>query len=104
VATGTNTTLQIQAENVPAYFGLDDVSVTPVRLPEFKAAAISTNGPQLSWRTTPGVTYQVQYKTNLMQTTWDSLIPAFVATSETSTLQDTNSLGSFQRFYRLFLP
>jgi hypothetical protein len=30
MATDTNTTLEIRAENVPGYFGLDEISVTPV--------------------------------------------------------------------------
>src|SRR5208282_672100 len=32
-ATGTNTVLQFGLRNDPAYFGIDDISVTPVALP-----------------------------------------------------------------------
>jgi hypothetical protein len=103
LATATNTTIQIQAENDPGYFGLDDIFVTPIPQPTFQAAAID-NSFQLSWLTAPGVAYQVQYKTNLLQTSWDDLIPAFVATDYSSMLLDTNSVSSSQRFYRLTLP
>ena len=101
-ATGTNTTLQILAENDPNYFGLDDVSVTPVPSPVFKSQAKSSNSLQLSWVTSTGLVYQVQYKTNLLKTNWLNLVAALTATNYSTTLLDTNALLlSPQRFYRL---
>jgi hypothetical protein len=103
-ATGTNATLKIQAENDPSYFGLDDVSVTPIPSPAFKTSAKSAGSFQLSWTTTTGLTYQVQYKTNLLQTAWVNLSNPFVATNYSSIFLDTNALGfSPQRFYRLIV-
>jgi hypothetical protein len=104
MGTDTNATLELQAENDPSYFGLDDVYVTPIPPPTLQPGAISTNGFQLSWLTSPGVAYQVQYKTNLIQPNWNDLIPAFVATGNSFSLVDTNSVGSSERFYRLVLP
>ena len=101
-ATDTNTTLQIQAENDPDYFGLDDVSVTPIPSPVFQTSSQAGSSFQLSWITTTGLVYQVQYKTNLLQTNWINLNKAFAATNYGVTLLDTNALGSSpQRFYRL---
>jgi hypothetical protein len=103
-ATDTNTTLQIQAENDPSYFGLDDVSITPIPSPVFNTSAKSGSSFQLSWITTTGLVYQVQYKTNLLQTNWINLNKAFAATNYGVTLLDTNALGSsLQRFYRLIV-
>lgn len=103
-ATGTNTTLQIRAENDPNYFGLDDISVTPVPPPTFQCPAIVSNSLQLSWATAFGMVYQAQYKTNLLQTNWVNLTSSFVATNDSSTLLDTSTLNSSpQRFYRFSL-
>lgn len=103
-ATDTNTTLQIQAENDPGYFGLDDVSVTPIPSPVFQTSSEAGNSFQLSWITTTGLVYQVQYKTNLLQTNWTNLSKSFTATNYGATLLDTNALGSSpQRFYRLIV-
>lgn len=100
-ANGTNTTVQLQAENAFGYFGLDDVYVTPVPPPVLQSSTTRSNSVQLTWITAPGLAYQIQYTTNLVQTNWRNLQPPFVATSSNSTILDTNSL---QRFYRLSLP
>jgi hypothetical protein len=104
MATGTNTTLQIQAENDPYYFGLDDISVTPVPPPTLQTGAVSADSFQLYWLTAPGMAYQVQYKSNLLQTNWINLTPPFVAADSNSTLLDTNAvISSPQRYYRFNL-
>jgi hypothetical protein len=101
IAHGTNTTLQIQAENDPNYFGLDDISVTPVPFPRFQSSAISIDNFQLSWLSAPGVAYQVQFKTNIFQANWINLMPSFVAANSNSTVFDTNTLSSSpDRYYR----
>jgi len=102
LATSTNTILQIRAENDPNYFGLDDISVTPVPAPGFKTLVRQTNNLQLGWVTATGLVYQVQYKTNLVQTSWTALNTAFTATNYSVTVLDTNAVkNSPQRFYRL---
>jgi hypothetical protein len=103
-ATSTNTTLQIQAENDPHYFGLDDVHAVSVPVPVLATPAIWTNSISLSWDTTPGIMYQVQYRTNLSQSDWIALTGSFMATNSTAVVVDTNALASDnQRFYRLSL-
>ncbi|HUD45995.1 MAG TPA: protease pro-enzyme activation domain-containing protein [Candidatus Baltobacteraceae bacterium] len=53
-----------------------------------------------SWLTTPGVSYQVQYTTNLDSTNWTDLGSATIATNGVTTNFDT--LGPDpQRFYRI---
>ena len=69
-ATGTNTVLQFGAWNNPYYFGLDDIGVWPVPLPTVTSFSRTANGLALGWNAFTGVVYQVQSKTNLLQTNW----------------------------------
>lgn len=101
-ATGTNTMLQFGAQNLPNYFGLDDVSVTPIPAPAFSSVNLGANGFGFSWTSVPNVSYLVQYKTNLLQTSWLDLGSSLVAGTNTLTVVDTNSVQNFpQRFYRI---
>jgi trimeric autotransporter adhesin len=101
-ATDSNSTLQIQAENDPNCFVLDDVSITPIPLPAFQTSAISAEGFRFTWATIPGLAYQVQFKTDLLQAVWTDLGSKLRATGYIATMMDTNAPGSTQqRFYRL---
>jgi subtilase family serine protease len=101
-ATGLNTTLQFGAYNQPNYFGLDDVSVTPVPPPSFSSVATATNGMAFTWATLANVGYIVQYKTNLLQPNWLNLGGSITAGTNTLTLLDTNAFSSSpERFYRV---
>lgn len=101
-ATGTNTTLQFVAQNLPNYFGLDDVSVTPIPVPSFTAVTVASNGLDLTWNTLSNVDYVVEYKTNLMQADWLNIGALILAAADTLTFLDTNAFGvSPQRFYRV---
>jgi subtilase family serine protease len=103
-ATGTNSVLQFQAMNLPYFFGLDNVSVMPVPVPTFTGSSClsgsgATHGFSFSWNTLAGVTYQVQYKTNLLQTDW-LVLSNFTATA--SSVNFTNFPGADPcRFYRI---
>jgi uncharacterized repeat protein (TIGR03803 family) len=101
-ASGTNTVLQFAVENQPNFFGLDDVSATPIPAVEFQSAIEESNSFNLIWMTASGLTYQVQYKTNLSQPQWVNLGTPIVATGFPLTVSDTNAVvSSSQRFYRL---
>ncbi len=103
-AASANTILQFAVENTPGYFGLDSVSVAPIPAAAFRTAVAATNGLSLSWSTAAGLTYQVQYKTNLAQSSWVNFGTSTVATGSTLTISDTNSINpSSQRFYRLIV-
>ena len=98
-ATGTNTTLQFGAENDPNYFGLDDVNVTPIPMPTFTSFSKKTNGLSLTWNALAGIAYQVQYKTNLLQTNWISLS---TNTATGNSISVTNTISADpRRFYRV---
>jgi hypothetical protein len=101
-ATGTNTTLQLQAENYANYFGVDDIAVTPIPAPTFQTAVASGNDFLLSWLTAPGLAYEVQYKTDLAQPGWLNLGSPFVATDYLSSWVDADAISSAQqRYYRI---
>jgi len=98
-ATGTNTVLQFRTENIPAGFGLDDVSVLPIPPPSIIRCAKNANAFELTWTTLAGVGYQVQYQTNLLQTNWLSL-SSLIATADATSF--TNAVGlDPQRYYRI---
>jgi hypothetical protein len=103
-ATDTNTTLELRAENVAGYFGVDDISATPIPAPNIQASAAGGNGLQLSWLAATGLVCQVQYKTDLSQPGWINLGGSFVATNYASSLLDASAARSTrQRFYRVTL-
>ena len=58
-------------------------------------------GIALSFPTVAGQTYQVQYKTSLLGTSWTDLNSSFVATNSITTVTDTVSKSVRQRFYRV---
>jgi hypothetical protein len=101
-ATGPSTVLQLGFRDDPYYLGLDDISVTPVPVPAFRAATKTSSSFNLTWGTMAGLVYQVQYTTNLVQTNWINLGKPLIATNVNLTMSDTNAISSSpQRFYRV---
>lgn len=100
-ATGNNSVLQFGGENDPAYFGLDDVSVTHIPALRFNTFTRTPGAFNLSWAAATGLVYQVQYKTNLLQTNWVNLNKPVIATTNILNASDAGS--SPQRFYRLIV-
>jgi subtilase family serine protease len=101
-ATSTNSVLQFGFLNDPGYFGLDDVSLTPVATPSLQVVAMANTTMQFSLNTTAGVQYQAQYLTNLGQTNWINLGQPFTATNTVTTINDTGAVDA-QRFYRVVI-
>jgi subtilase family serine protease len=99
-ATGTNTTLQFGAENDPDGFGLDDVILTPIPAPSFRAVVKTNNLLQFSWNSLAGVAYQLQFSTNLLTTNWVNLGAPISATNSIATTT-TNIGPDLERFYRI---
>ncbi len=101
-ATGPSTVLQLGFRDDPYYLGLDDINVAPIPVLAFRAATKTSSTFNLTWGTITGLVYQVQYKTNLLQTNWINLGKPLIATDGNLTVSDTNAIGSSpQRFYRL---
>ena len=102
VATGNSTTLQFGFRDDPSYVCLDDVSVIPLPLPKFTAVTRTNTSVHLTWSTIAGLSYQLQYNTNLLLTNWINVGSPIPATSSTLTATDASATGP-QRFYRLQL-
>ena len=106
-ATGTSTVLQFGFQDNPYYLGLDDISVSPVSAPVFNAAAPDAAPAttfNFTWTTVAGLAYQVQYKTNLLQTNWINLGGPVIAMTNTLSMSDTNAISlSPSRFYRVVI-
>lgn len=99
-AAASSTTLQFGARNDPDYFGLDDVSVTLIPAPVFQSTTGTTGFISMTWSAMPGVTYQLQYTTNLSTLNWINLgAPATATGGSISTSDFTTS--DPQRFYRV---
>jgi len=101
-ATNASSALQLGFRNDPYYLGLDDINVTTLPLPAFQTTVKSASSFKLAWNTVSGLAYQVEYKTNLVQTDWLNLGKPLIATNNSLTVLDTNAISSSpQRFYRL---
>jgi hypothetical protein len=61
---------------------------------------VSTNGITISWNAITGLTYQVQFKNNLSDTTWTNL-PGNVAASNGVALKLDPAATNTTRFYRI---
>ena len=102
VATTNNTVLQFAFRNDNAIFGLDDVSVIPLPVPEFLSATRSNNTIRLIWSTMSGLVYQVQSSSSMNPTNWSNVGGTLTAAG--STLSASNVFGvATQRFYRVLL-
>jgi hypothetical protein len=102
MASGQSSALQFGARNDPQEFGLDDVSVTPLPQLTLRATNQADGSIQLTWNTVPGLTYRVQYTTDLTQASWVSVGAPTTGTGSTATTSDI-SPPDLQRFYRLVL-
>jgi len=72
------------------------------KVPVFQTPTQNGNSINLAWTSIAGLSYQVQYATNLTQSNWVSIGAAVVATNSTSFASDF--LGSApQKFYRVLL-
>jgi len=102
IGNGPTGTLQIGGRNDPAYLGLDDVTMLPIPKPLVQATVKTGSGFRFAWNSMSGVTYQAQYRTNLLNGSW---IPFSTNAGNGLVLSATNTLGSDnQRFYRVIVP
>jgi subtilase family serine protease len=101
-AAGPGTVLEFGARNDPNYFGLDDVSVTPILAPVFQSAASVGGSLTLTWSAMTNLTYQLQYTTNLSAPNWSNLGGPIMASSGSITASDFQPADR-QRFYRVVL-
>jgi hypothetical protein len=101
-APNASTTLEFVARNDNDYFGLDDVSVTPIATPAFQSAATDSGSITLTWAAVTGASYQLQYTTDLVNINWINLGLPITATNGVVVTSD-NQPADPQRFYRIIL-
>lgn len=99
-ATTNSTTLKFGFRNDPYYFGFDEVSVNAVRAPSFQSITRSGGSINLTWTGMSGLSYQLQYKTNLNQGSWISFGPPVAGANGVMTATDINPADG-SRFYRI---
>jgi hypothetical protein len=81
--------------------GVATVSITVSNRPFVITSVVVSNGVALiTWNSTPGLSYRVQYKTDLNSTNWNNVNPIVTATNITSSVTDNVGTDS-QRFYRV---
>ncbi|HUE36858.1 MAG TPA: hypothetical protein VMO20_05660, partial [Candidatus Acidoferrum sp.] len=102
-ATGSSTVIQFGFRDDSSYLGLDDVSVIPLTAPAFKSVTASSGSVNLTWSAIPGLTYQLQYSSNLAQNAWSNLGSPITAVGGTISTTDPSPSGP-QRFYRIAVP
>lgn len=102
-ATAAGSQLQFGFQDDPYYLGLDDISVKPVAAPHLREIVQSPAAFHFTFDTTPGATYQVQYKTDLMQPDWLDLGGPVLSETNSLNITDTDIANYPQKFYRLKL-
>jgi hypothetical protein len=94
--------LQFGFRDDPSYLGLDDISVVPIFPPTLQAAVGLASSVTINWPSVAGVSYQLEYKTNILQATWLNLGPPISGTGSTVSFLDPIGPDS-QRFYRVMI-
>ncbi len=101
-ATATNTVLQFGGRNDPDFFGLDNVSLVAIPMPNTQISRVSKTAAALTWPALTNVVYNVQYSTNLLSPNWFNLT---TNTATGPTLSITNSTATNPYlFYRVRSP
>jgi subtilase family serine protease len=101
-ASSSSTILEFDFRDDPYYLGLDDVKVFPVPAPSFQSITLSNGAVHLTWNTMVGVTYQLQYQSDLIQSNWNNLGAPLLAAGTTASASDPGPLGP-ARYYRVVL-
>jgi hypothetical protein len=77
--------------------------VPPPPLIDPNIVGAGTSSAQISWSSVSGAHYTVQYKTNLTDASWSTLT-GVTASGSTTTITDTTTPPSPQKFYRVISP
>jgi len=100
-ATFSSTVLQFGGLDQSSFLGVDDVSVAPIVPPQIQNVSRVSGAFYFNWSALAGLSYQVQYKTALRQSTWANLGGAIKATNSLASGSDSSSDQS--RFYRILI-
>jgi hypothetical protein len=85
-------------------FGRSPIAaVAAITAPHLRAIVQSTAAFNFTFDTTPGETYQAQYKPNLMRPDWIDLGNPILSETNTLKFSDSDTANYPQKFYRLKL-
>jgi len=102
-ATAASTTLQFEFDNVPAGFGLDDVSVQTVPPPVLQSATVAGSAITFTWSGFANLSYQIQSAVDLNNPDWTNVPATITANGGVVSASQPISTASAQQFYRLIL-
>ena len=102
----TNTiTVRVTDDGVPAKSGTESFVVVVGGLAEWFDAELAgrpgTNGVTILWSAVSGELYRVDYKHNMLDSTWSNLPPDIRATNAVAFTVDTATNNTAWRFYRI---
>jgi uncharacterized repeat protein (TIGR01451 family) len=98
---GTNSfTVRVTDDGTPPLSAETSFTVGVVVPLQIEAVALTDQGVALTWRASPGQTYQVEYKTDLRKPAWNTFPIAIVTTNHLATFVDTLGAGPL-KFYRI---
>ncbi|MCL5097880.1 MAG: protease pro-enzyme activation domain-containing protein [Candidatus Omnitrophica bacterium] len=101
-ASASSTPLEFDFRNDQNAIGLDDISLSTVPAPTFWTITQTNGTITFAWRSMAGLTYQVQYTTNLNSVVWTDLGDPVAATGNTAIASDAIGPNP-QRMYRVIL-
>jgi hypothetical protein len=94
-------TLEFDFSNVPAGFGLDDVSVETVPAPVLQSVTLTNSVMTFTWRGLANFSYQVQSATNLSNPHWTNVSTVTAGGNVVSASEPVD--GTSQKYYRVIL-
>ena len=98
--TTNSVTVRVTDNGTPALSDAKSFNINVVSPLSVQTIAVSNNTVIITWSAISGDTYQVQYKDNLTDSTWNLLESV---TADSTTASATDVVGTSQRFYRLML-
>jgi hypothetical protein len=99
---GTNSlTVRVTDNGLPNLSDFKTFSVIVLPGPTLLTPALTNGVVTLSWDAIAGVSYRVQFKTNLADTAWTDLVPDVLSGGPIATMTDTN-VGT-AAFYRVLV-
>jgi len=101
-AASTNALLEFGFRQDVDAFGLDDVGAMNVPVPSFQSITTVSNNFNLAWNAWSGLTYQIQYATDLSPPDWQNLGPPMTASNAVMSYSDLLPADK-TRFYRVAL-
>jgi hypothetical protein len=103
-ANTTNTiTLRVTDGGLPSLSNTNSFVVTVNSRPMFTSITTTGAVATAAWTAIPGVSYRLQYKTNLGDTAWGDLVGDVTAAATTASKLDASPGTNATRFYRVFV-